>query len=158
MISIKSLIKGGGFTGGGKIARSPNHKLLYHIFNTFYSTADGTAAKGLVTTTIVIIIVVIAICVVALLVCLVVCCKRRKRANQQQSRPEAETLTPDAERPSSSAPSAPPAYHLEMAPTAATEALPSYDEVAASPNRFKSRSSFSRISSIFRKNNGQQNI
>ncbi|XP_063678946.1 uncharacterized protein LOC134814696 [Bolinopsis microptera] len=125
-----------------------------HEEDVFLTCGDGTAAKGLVTTTVVIIIAVIAVLIVAFLICLVVCCKRRKRANQQQSRPEAAPFTLDVQTPSSSAPSAPPAYNLEMAPTAAAEALPSYDEVAASPNRFKSRSSISRISSIFRKNNG----
>ena len=93
-----------------------------------------------------------AFLIIPLLICLVVFRKRKKRATQEQSRPEPAPLTPDVER--LSVPSAPPAYDHEMAPTTAGEALPSYDEVAANPNRFKSRSSISRISSIFRKNNG----
>ncbi|XP_063678693.1 uncharacterized protein LOC134814490 isoform X2 [Bolinopsis microptera] len=70
------------------------------------------------------------------------CVQWRKRATEEQSRPHLQTpFTPDVERPSSSAPSAPsapPAYDHEMTPTAGGEASPSYDEVVASPNRFKS--------------------
>ena len=85
---------------------------------------------------------------------LVVYCRRRKKDGEQARQS-------NGDRPEQAAPSAPPAYDLEMAPSTAAggETLPSYEEVAKSPDRFRNtRSSFRKISSFFSGHNAAQKI
>ena len=89
---------------------------------------------------------------------LVVYCRRRKKDGEQAGQSNGDT---ELFRPEQAAPSAPPAYDLEMAPSAeaGAETLPSYEEVAKSPDRFRNtRSSFRKISSFFSGHNAAQKI
>ena len=105
----------------------------------------------MISTAVLIIIVILALLV--LVIGLVVYCRRRKKDGEQARQSHGDT--------EQAAPSAPPAYDLEMAPSGAAgaETLPSYEEVAKSPDRFRNtRSSFRKISSFFSGHNAAQKI